>query len=383
MTVQTSAKPTWDQKQINAYEEFQKREGIPAHKGFAIPDVRKVELGYWARLGANAAFVDLEGTGGANAAYIGEVPPGQSTHPMRHMYEEIVYILDGSGSTSVWHDEDKKNSFEWGPGSLFAIPLNAWFQFHNARGNTPARYLSVITAPIVFNLFHNEKFVFDNPFRFEDRFSGESEYFSPETAEHHDTPQGRHVVLTNFIPDIHTATLHFRPARGAGGRIGFWDLADNTMTVHCSEFGVGTYKKRHRHGPGAHVIILEGVGFSLLWQEGEEEYKQCDWRPGAVVVPPDNWFHQHFNSGAEPARYLALRFSGIKYRQAANSQRGEGADVSVKQGGWQIEYEDEARSVHELFERELAKHGAPCRMKAFIPWCTGEVGPNSLGSGGD
>ena len=35
---------------------------------------------------------------------------------------------------------------------------------------------------------------------------------------------------------------------------------------------------------------------------------------------------------------------------------------------------DEARS---FFESELKAHGAPCRMKAFIPWCTGEVGPTN------
>jgi hypothetical protein len=100
-----------------------------------------------------------------------------------------------------------------------------------------------------------------------------------------------------------------------------------------------------------------------------------------VVVPPEDWFHQHFNTGPEPARYLALRFSGAKFRQPSNAQRGEGADVSVRLGGWQIEYEDEDPEVHRLFEREAASHGAVCRMKAFIPWCTGESGPAA--GGGD
>jgi hypothetical protein len=42
-----------------------------------------------------------------------------------------------------------------------------------------------------------------------------------------------------------------------------------------------------------------------------------------------------------------------------------------------LEYEDEDREIHEIFEKELAAHGATCKMKAFIPWCTGEVGPTS------
>jgi len=57
--------------------------------------------------------------------------------------------------------------------------------------------------------------------------------------------------------------------------------------------------------------------------------------------------------------------------------RGWLADKSVKEGGWQIEYGDEQRRIHEIFEEDLAKHGVTCKMKAFIPWCTGEVGPTS------
>ena len=49
----------------------------------------------------------------------------------------------------------------------------------------------------------------------------------------------------------------------------------------------------------------------------------------------------------------------------------------MNEGGSQIEYEDEERAIHDLFEAELTSVGATCRMKAFIPWCTGEVGPTS------
>ena len=54
--------------------------------------------------------------------------------------------------------------------------------------------------------------------------------------------------------------------------------------------------------------------------------------------------------------------------------RRVGGDVSIKEGGIQVEYEDEAREIHAIFEDELAKSGVQCNMKAFIPYCTGVSG---------
>jgi hypothetical protein len=37
-------------------------------------------------------------------------------------------------------------------------------------------------------------------------------------------------------------------------------------------------------------------------------------------------------------------------------------DISVKEGGHQIEYEDEDPSILKLFKEELAKNDVECRM---------------------
>lgn len=164
--------------------------------------------------------------------------------------------------------------------------------------------------------------------------------------------------------------------RGANGSQVRFDMAGNNTKSHISEFPVGTYKKAHRHGPGAHLVILSGKGFSLLWsKEDMSDVEKVDWaKDGMVIIPQDDCFHQHCNSGTTRARYLAL-LPG-KVGLTIPVQHGKaGTDVSIKEGGIQVEYEDEAPLVHEIFEVELKKNGATCLMKAFIPTCTGEVGP--------
>ncbi len=357
-------------QKVNTYEEYQRREGIPVIRGFGVEDLRTVEVKPWARREGLGVFINLDGTGGTNDAYVCEIPPGKALAPQRQLYEEMIYVLDGNGSTQVWYDENRKVSFEWKAGSLFAIPLNAWHRHFNGRGDRPARFLAVTNAPVVINLFHNLDFVFNTPFTFDDRFAGQENYFDGEGRLWRN--KRNFVLETNFVPDTHSIELYTWKERGAVGRNIMFELAHNTMAAHISEFPVGTYKKAHRHGPGAHVIILSGQGYSLLWPEGEE-FRKFDWKPGSMVVPPNLWFHQHFNSGAEPARYLALRWGSRRYDMggAIRSEYGD-SDVSVKQGGAQIEYEDEDRRVHEIFESELAKSGAKCRMKSMVAWCTGE-----------
>ncbi len=359
-------------QKISPYAEWQAGEGIPIYDTFFVQDMKRLELKRWARLGADAAFINLEGAGESNNCYVAEIAPGARTTPMRHMYEELVYVLQGSGATTVWHGENTKHSFEWQAGSLFSIPLNANFQHFNTSGKEPARYVAVITAPVTINLFHNTHFVFNNPYDFTDRFDGEGKFDG--SGKLWQQYRGRFKIWeTNFVPSADTHELYRRNNRGAGGSYLCFELAHGTMVAHISEFPVGTYKKAHRHGAGANVIILSGQGFTLLWEDGKWDQRvKVDWKPGSIVVPPSQWFHQHFNSGPEPARYLALRWGSNRYSFRPDGPTAEGGtDTSVKDGGDQIEYADEHPEVHRLFESELQKTGAVCHMKQLVKVCSG------------
>ena len=339
-----------------SYEKWLESEGIDVVTGYHVEDVRRLTLKPWKRKGASGVFINLEGGGQTNDAYVCEVPPGKSIIPQRHLFEELIFILKGRGSTALWNEGSPKRIIEWQEGSLFSPPLNVWHQHFNGRGDQPVRYLAVTTAPSVINLFHNLDFVFDNPFVFRDRYDSEEKYFSGDGTYFSGKMGG--VWESNFIADVMSFQLKDLAARGAGGKAVNFELSNNTLCSHISEFPVGTYKKAHRHGPGAHVVILSGKGYTLMWKEGMP-FKKFDWHEGSIVVPPDQWFHQHFNTGKTPARYLALRWEGMKYR---TGRKTELCEISIKEGGDQIEYEDEDPAVRKMFEEELAKDGIELSM---------------------
>ena len=114
------------------------------------------------------------------------------------------------------------------------------------------------------------------------------------------------------------------------------------------------------------MIIIAGKGYSLMWPQGSEIQK-FEWEEGSIIVPPDNWFHQHFNAGNAPARYLALRWGNKKFLGVAKAY---GVNDDVKKGGSQIEYANEDPRIHREFEEIIAKAGAACQMGAHHPGCT-------------
>ena len=365
MTSTNVKKPDTDRpEREDTYRNWQEAQRIPIIKGFFVEDINKVELAPWELKGGLGSFINLDGAGDVNDAYVCEIPPGGKLKTQKHLYEEMVFIAKGYGATTVWQREGKKHTFEWHPGSLFAIPLNAWYQHFNGSGTEPVRYFSVTNSRFIINLFHNLDFVFENNFAFIDRFDpSDEDYFNREGKLH-----GRFFMSTNFVPNTYDVQLKDYRERGESTNMKF-DLAGQTMAAHISEFPVGTYKKAHRHGPGAHVIVLGGQGYSLLWPEGQQRIR-VDWKPGCVVVPPMQWFHQHFNSGAETVRYLALRWGSWRYRFMRLADGDRSTYTSVKEGGGQIEYEDEDPEIHREFESALDKVGAACRMGSAHPLCS-------------
>ena len=349
------------------YERWMEKEGVPIVEGFGVTDVGRISLRPWSRLGCDGAYLQLRGLEGITGVYIGRIAPGTMTEPEKHLYEKVIYIIQGEGVAEFQQRGRVPQSIKWKTGSLFSPPLNSTHRLIN-HAKTPALFVAVTTAPMILDHFHNEQFVFNSDFAFCDRYDGEGDYFNVGDRRYLAANNRQWIWETNFIPDARKAAIDGQEQKGAGVNLTQFEIADNTLIGHLAEWPVGRYHKAHYHGGGAVLVSLRSEGYSLMWPNewGTRPYEsgygdrvvKIDWAAGSVFSPPTNWFHQHFNTGSEPALQLALRCGSQKFplgiRVAAIRA---GVYTSVKQGGTLIEYTDEDPEIRRAYQAELAHKG--------------------------
>ena len=163
-----------------------------------------------------------------------------------------------------------------------------------------------------------------------------------------------------FIPDLTAVTLDYHPERGIGfSRLGI-HLSGNSMVGHIMAVESGTYKKAHRHGPGAQVIVIAGKGYSLMWPPGANlfgsigspEACSCRRKVGTIIISP-------------PAKNppAISRYVAVSARWAILGAR----TWSEHEGGHLLEHEDEPPEIRAIYEARAKKEGVPFRMKPIAP----------------
>ena len=337
------------------YDHWMDSIGIPIHRGYFIEDLRTVELGWWDDRQCNAAFVQLMGQEGVTSATVMEIAPGQTLPPFRFALDELIYVLQGRGLTTVWPlDGAPKKTFEWQDRSLFHISSQNFQQLTNMRGDKPARILRYSYLPLASSLITQPNFYFNNSNNPLVTSDGET-YSEAKLVENGDPALswgGKRVYwFGNFFPDM--AAWDKLSKNERGGMTVSIMFPESEMSCHMSVFPDRTYKKAHRHGPGRVIVIPSGEGYSVLWEEGKEKIV-APWHEGSMFVPPNKWFHQHFNVGKIPARYLALH-PPRQFRGHAEKIEDRAKDM--------IEYINEDPWIREKFENELAKRG----LNSLIP----------------
>ncbi|MBM2809322.1 MAG: hypothetical protein HW416_81 [Chloroflexi bacterium] len=358
------------------YGEWLRDEGVATVEGFGVDDVWRVDLAPWPRLGGKALFINLYPfMEGLREVYVAEIAPGGSTEPLKHLFEKFVMILEGHGATEIWQEGDTtKHVFEWGRGSIFSPPLNTWHRLYN-HGSEPVRFLATSDAPRMINGFHNLDFIFNCPYTFRDRYDGRQSYFVPTK---HSVTDGRHWV-TNFVPSVFEEDLDEGDERHGSGVLGaMFEMSGNNWAGRIAQWPVGRYRMGHYHHAGALLLGLRSEGYVLLWPKelGSRPYEigrgdevvQVPWGRGSVYTPPSDWYHQHFNTGPEPARHLAFHggggpdFDPLSLRMASDAQEGHFSMVDMNEGGTLISYSDEDPEIRKRYQEALRAKGVEFTM---------------------
>jgi len=360
------------------YDVFMDAEDIPVVREIGISKVQDLPRKQWKRKGGLGTYIQLYGTEGKWGSFVVEVPGAGALNPERHMFEEIYFVIDGHGSTEVWLDgESKRHVFEWQPGSMFSIPMNAWFRIVNSR-SSPALLLAGNSAPPVMNLFSNKDAVFNNDFKFYDRFSGADDFYKPNDNIEPDPVRGLAMRRTNFIPDIVNCELPLDNRRSPGYRRIQPFMTDNSFYMWIGQHETGRYSKAHAHGSAAVLICIKGKGYTYTWPEsaGVQPWEagnghlveRVDYEPvGMVTAAPGgmNWYHQHFGVSKEPLRLTAWYGPNAAVGQQPGRPGEKLTDfgaIDIDEGGTAIPYSMEDPHIRKEYEETLRANGAETRM---------------------
>jgi quercetin dioxygenase-like cupin family protein len=308
-----------------------------------------------------------------------EVPGAGALNTEKHLYEKVVFVIEGRGSTEVWQEgQSKRHVFEWQKGSMFSIPINCHHRMINAS-SSPALLYCGTTAPNLMNVLDNVDFIFNCPYAFTERFSGAEDYFKPKDDLEPDPVRGLAMRRTNLIPDIINTQLPLDNRRSPGYRRVEPYMAGNRFYFWIGHHETGRYSKAHKHMSAAVLLCVKGKGYTYTWpadigmtpwKDGKADMiKRQDYEYGGIVTAAPmsgDWFHQHFGISKEGLRVSAWHGPNNQRSRKAGlpgeAQIDAGA-IDIKKGGAAIPYSMEDPNIRVEFSAALKAEGLENRMK--------------------
>lgn len=283
---------------VDAYEDWAKAEGVPVLTGSAI-DLRTANVVPWARFDAKGAFCHVDGRCDFLSVFLLEIAAGKTAAPQRHLYEEICYVIDGIGETVIETPAGTR-TVAWAPRSIFSMPMNARYR-HRNTGTTPARIAGINDMRYLFNLFRNEAFVYALTSDFPERISKPG-LASGAAGLRLDAD----AVKDLAVVDIPAASTSPYPARLP------LSLYDGTISTDVWQIEPGTYTEAKRQFQGVHHIGISGQGYMVISEDGAQNPTRIDCQPGLLFSAPAMMYYQHFNSTAEPMRFITLELGSVR-----------------------------------------------------------------------
>lgn len=306
-----------DKYLVDPYDNWARAQGVPVVTAPAV-QLADVPMQPWPRYGADGAIAHVEGRCDFLTLFIFEIAADASTNPLRHVYEELFYVVSGSGDTDVTLSNGVQRRITWRAGHMFSVPVNA--RHEHRAGSEGARLAAFSDIRYLLGLYRNESFLFDNPAAFDKR---------------HRKAAGE--------PWLEAPTRLLLTAGDDGAR-GELRLADSTLGASVIELADGQSTLARRQMQGAHLLCVAGQGASLSFDDPDGPVSRTPWSTGDVIGLTGMRFHQHVAHGG-PARFIVIELGSVVSPMFRSRRAAYGDDSVYASGAATIARADESNTM--------------------------------------
>lgn len=304
---------------VDPYQDWLDAEGVPVFTGRAI-NLFETKLAPWARFGMNGAACHVTGRCDFLSVFVFQLQAGHSSAPIRKIYEECIYVLEGSGRSIFTLSDGRVSEIEWRPGVAFSAPVNAEC-VHAANASSGARLVSFNDLRYLMGLYRNEDFLFHNS--------------APMHKRQNEALAAGLLASASDMPLARESKFSLALAAGAIG-------------CDITEFAPDSADLATRQMQGAHLLCLSGKGFSLSFGSNSSPLERVDWVPGVLAGFPGMAFHQHFNVCDKRARVMKVELGSLASPVFRSRRFIYGDETVYASGAATIAHESERADIAAL-----------------------------------
>lgn len=299
---------------------------LPIHPLFPRPKKNASAKSYavsFDELGGNALL----------GMHMSRLEPGAHNRGHRHLDEAIILIVRGRGWSEFRQSEEADlQRVNWEAGDVLAIPANAWHQHFNASQEETARQLAFKDTQLLRTMFGSRAFVYDNPFRFIDRYDDQSDYWTSVAAAEDGA------LISNRLSDPSrqemgpatngVTTVRYRMGGHRNLELSLVDLAPNTA------FSTG------QHLTEQAVVVLAGSGSTTM--KTEPVSTNFSWSANDLFCPPLG-ISSTTTAAESGARLLVVENVGLKRLMDATGQKDLPSLIEAEYPGeaeeWDVKFD--------------------------------------------
>ena len=234
--------------------------------------------------------------------HLSEMKAGGTKPGHRHVDEAALYVIYGYGHSEMRQDDNAEmQRVDWKAGDIISIPSNSWHQHFNDDPDAASLQLAFKNTRWLRTLFGSREFVYENDFRFHDRYDDEADYWT----RHKMMEDGR--IDANVLHDLAGEPLAPAPDYGDKVHMNRYRMGGHYMLdFSIIEIEPGGITRAHNPLAEEALYGLSGEVRTWIWDQGGQE-RVIDWGPGDLLSPPMGIVRTHQTIGNEPARYLLVR----------------------------------------------------------------------------